>query len=298
MKLVVYRAVIIFLFLGILPTALTAQKSKANASRTPPPPVFTWPNGTKAAVSLTYDDGRATQYKAGGAADQLQAAGLRGTFFVVRDWVVSFALVPRWQEIYRMGHEIGSHSTTHPCNGDPRITNHFTKDQMTAELDGAVGFLKSLTGTAGPFTHAYPCGEVRDDSPYYMNLTPDDHSLVPLVKARFFAARATLPSMPVVPDDDTLPDDILYTVPAPCVDTSASQGIQFLERARKKNGWIVLCFHEIDNTEHEKVIQYLLTHRAEYCVDTFGNMAKYVWDALQNHPTDQTLCPLSKPSHP
>ena len=55
----------------------------AAARRAQAVPRRPWPNGARAAVSLTYDDGLNSQLDC--ALPQLEAAGFRATFFLVQE---------------------------------------------------------------------------------------------------------------------------------------------------------------------------------------------------------------------
>lgn len=72
-----------------------------------------WPNQCKAAVALTYDD--ALGQHVDEVAPALEAAGLRGTFYIP---VGQGAFIPRvddWRTVAKRGHELGNHSLFHPC---------------------------------------------------------------------------------------------------------------------------------------------------------------------------------------
>lgn len=67
---------------------------------------FAWPDGTKAALSLTFDGGYPEHWEL--VAPLLQETGIRGTFFVT---VPSLLDNPEaWKKLAAQGHEIGSHS--------------------------------------------------------------------------------------------------------------------------------------------------------------------------------------------
>ena len=71
-----------------------------------------WPGGKQAAMVLTYDDALPSDLDI--AIPALDAAGLKGTFFLVGD-----ALVPeqieRWRAAAAEGHELGNHTVRHAC---------------------------------------------------------------------------------------------------------------------------------------------------------------------------------------
>ena len=74
---------------------------------------FAWPEGHRAAVSLTYDDAIAAS-DLDVAIPHLDRARLRATFFLMGK-AMSVADVPRWRAAAASGHELGNHTVNHPC---------------------------------------------------------------------------------------------------------------------------------------------------------------------------------------
>ncbi len=77
--------------------------------------VTTWKDDMKGAVSFTFDDGLRGAFEHGAA--ELEAAGLKGTFYIFTDTTIiydgelaSTSLVRTYKEL---GHEIGSHTANH-----------------------------------------------------------------------------------------------------------------------------------------------------------------------------------------
>jgi peptidoglycan/xylan/chitin deacetylase (PgdA/CDA1 family) len=68
-----------------------------------------FPAGASAAVSLSFDDARASQLD---GARMLTEHGLRATFYVLPSGLT--AAPDRWRAVAGSGHELGNHSTTHP----------------------------------------------------------------------------------------------------------------------------------------------------------------------------------------
>jgi hypothetical protein len=93
-----------FVAVSALPLALTSAE---------PPAPFLWPNGAKAAVVLSYDDG--VDVDLDNVAPDLEAAGLRGTFFVPGHSESLAKRLPEWRALAARGHEIGNHAIFHPC---------------------------------------------------------------------------------------------------------------------------------------------------------------------------------------
>jgi peptidoglycan/xylan/chitin deacetylase (PgdA/CDA1 family) len=75
---------------------------------------FRWPDGKKAAVSLSFDDARLSQVDNGLAL--FKKEGVKVTFFVQPSGVEK--RLAGWKQAVADGHEIGNHSLTHPCTGN------------------------------------------------------------------------------------------------------------------------------------------------------------------------------------
>ena len=117
--------------------------------------VTTWPNNKKGAVSLTFDDGCISQLLRGVPA--LNARGLKGTFFLVTgdgsnpDWPDWNA----WRNVAAQGHEIGSHTKTHP-----RLTK-LTPARMQDELVGSKAEIEARIASQECFSFSYPFGNLN-----------------------------------------------------------------------------------------------------------------------------------------
>lgn len=115
-------------------------------------------------VALSFDDGYHEQYL---AAQLLHSLKIRATFFVITGreyWQPSPSeglklLVLRRKEILKkvseMGHEIGSHTSTHPD-----ITK-IGEDRLREELDSSERFLQAVVNN-GNMGMAYPYGRFND----------------------------------------------------------------------------------------------------------------------------------------
>src|SRR5215831_13962008 len=71
---------------------------------------FQWPDGKRVAVSLSFDDARESQVTAGAAL--FKRAGAKATFYVQPPNVQK--RLDGWKAIAAAGHEIGSHTSSHP----------------------------------------------------------------------------------------------------------------------------------------------------------------------------------------
>ena len=78
---------------------------------------FAWPDGKTAAVVLTYDDAMDTHLD--NAAPDLDAASLRGTFFLSGNSDSLARRLPEWRALASRGHELANHAIFHPCLRKP-----------------------------------------------------------------------------------------------------------------------------------------------------------------------------------
>src|SRR5579871_5110270 len=118
---------------------------------------FQWPAGTRAAVSLTFDDARPSQLDRG--LPILDAHGVKATFYVTPANVER--RVDAWAQAAGEGHEIGNHTLSHPCSGNffwarANALEDYTLNRMDADLAAANARVEELLGIT-PQTFAYPC---------------------------------------------------------------------------------------------------------------------------------------------
>jgi len=237
---------------------------------------FAWPQGKRAAVSLTFDDARASQLDAG--LPILNANGIKATFYVSMDGVEK--RLADWKAVAAGGHEIGNHSMRHPCTGNfpwsrQKALEDYTPAQMAAELDQANAKIESLLGVRA-VTYAYPCGQK------YVGRGEHTSSYVPLVAQRFIAGRGWR---------DEGANDPAYCDPAQLMtiefDGLTFEQLKVLVDETVKNGfWLVLCGHDIGPSGRQTTRVDTLRAFCEYArdpatnlwVDTVANVARYVWD--------------------
>jgi peptidoglycan/xylan/chitin deacetylase (PgdA/CDA1 family) len=237
---------------------------------------FAWPQGKRAAVSLTFDDARASQLDAG--IPILNAHGIKATFYVSMDGVNK--RLNDWKAVVAAGHEIGNHSMRHPCTGNftwsrQKALEDYTLAQMAAELDQANSKIEGLLGVH-PVTYAYPCGLK------YVGRGEGTKSYVPLVARRFLAGRGWR---------DEGANDPAYCDPAQLM-TIEFDGLTFeqlkalVDETTKNGFWLVLCGHDIGPGGRQTTRVDTLRAFCEYArdpandlwVDTVANIARYVKD--------------------
>src|SRR5438270_13927441 len=88
---------------------------------------FRWPDGIRAAVTLTFDDARPSQLQR--RLPIRDRHGVRATFYVGPDAVET--RLDSWRRALESGHEIGGHSLTHPCSGNFRFARQNALEDYT-----------------------------------------------------------------------------------------------------------------------------------------------------------------------
>ena len=237
-------------------------------------PTFNWPDGKQVALSLTFDDARASQVE--GGTTLLDRYNVKATFYVVPSSVEK--KLDGWKKAVASGHEIANHSLNHPCSGNfawsrSKALEEYTLERMRQEMMEANSRLKELLGVT-PESFAYPCGQT------FVGRGVDTRSYVPLAASLFVTARGWL---------DEAPNDPAY------VDFAQLTGIEsdgkdfeqilpIIEMARKTGLWVVLAGHEMGKEGAqttrlamlEKLIQYAQNSSHNVWLAPVGTVAKYV----------------------
>ncbi len=258
------------------PGASQENTVAAGSTGTAPRPAvrFVWPEGKRAAVSLSFDDARESQLDVG--MPLLNAYNVKATFYV--SIAPAQKRAAEWQAVLQAGHEIGNHSMRHACTGNypgwtGRALEDYTLTQMAAELDQASAEIEKMLHVR-PVTFAYPCGQK------YVGRGRSVKSYVPLVAERFLAGRGWR---------DEGANDPAFCDPAQLM-TMELDGLTFeqlkalVDQAVQKGQWLVLCGHEIGPGGRQTVRIDTLRAFCAYAqdpknglwVDTVANVARYV----------------------
>lgn len=197
---------------------------------------FTWPEGKKAALSLTFDDARLSNVDVG--TPLFDQHGVKVTFYVVPNGVRQ--RLDQWKKAVEAGHEIGNHTLVHPCSGNfpwarEKALENYTLTSMRRELLTANEEIEELLGVT-PVSFAYSCGQT------YVGRGVETRSYVPLVAELFSSGRGWMNEAGNDPNH---------------ADLAQLQGIEMdgkdfktqikpiLEEAVKNGSWVVLAGHEI-----------------------------------------------------
>ena len=235
---------------------------------------FHWTKGKRVAVSLSFDDARASQVDAG--LPLFDTYGVKVTFYVNPKSLEK--RLAGWKKAAAKGHEIGNHSGSHPCTGNftwsrEHALENYTLAMMEQEMDGANADTERLLGVK-PTTFAYPCGEK------FVGRGAATVSYVPLVAKRFRAGRGFR---------DEAANDPVFCDFAQVLGVD-SDGMSFEEMkeavlsAANTGGWLVLAGHEIGKAGHQTTEAAVLEAFLKYAgdpangiwLDTVDTIARYI----------------------
>jgi peptidoglycan/xylan/chitin deacetylase (PgdA/CDA1 family) len=270
--------------------AVLAVASVATGSPAGPAAPFPWPDGAKAAVVLSYDDG--VDVHLDHAVPDLEAVGLRGTFFVPGHSESLARRLPDWRALAARGHELGNHAIFHPCLRNlpqggrdwvrPEYAlESYTVPRMVDELRAANTTLLALDGET-PRTLGYNCGDT----------TAGGSSYVDAARPLFLAARI---------GEDRIVTDVWaldpMLVPSWMVrGVSGEEMIAFVKGAVDAGGLAVFMFHgvggghsiDISREAHQKLLAWLAANRPAVWTDTFKRVMTHV-TVEQKRPAPASL---------
>lgn len=235
-----------------------------------------WPEGKKAAVVLTYDDGVKSHLQV--AVPQLEARNMRGTFFLFGQTIRS-SDVTEWRNVSSRGHELGNHSIFHPCLQETvaqsssicRSLECYTVKEMLEEISIMNHFLYAIDGKES-YSYAYPCGQYTAGG--------EDYSK-PLIQSGLAKyARGGIGG--IITDIHTLDMSKIpvLSIPEGC---RAEQLTGFVEEIVEQKGLGIFVFHgvggdylAVDEQEHARFLDYLDRHSGEIWITTFSEAMDWI----------------------
>jgi peptidoglycan/xylan/chitin deacetylase (PgdA/CDA1 family) len=256
----------------MLLSAWTLGPVAATLAQDPGGQLFRWPDGKKAAVCLTYDDGIDCHLDV--AAPALERYHFRGTFYIPGHSVSLCERTEEWRALASRGHELGNHTLFHPCDGErfhwvmPEYDlNNYTFDRLMKELRTANTLLKAVDGLEIR-TFAYTCTDY----------TIDGVSFIDSVRILFPAARG---GGPVPESMEEL--DPCYVPSWGVIDPTGDELIAYVKDALARGTMAVFMFHSVGGgylnvsaEAHEKLLEYLHQNRDVIWTDTFLHVMDYV----------------------
>jgi hypothetical protein len=244
---------------------------------------FAWPDGRRAAVSLSYDDALPSQLD--NALPALDQRGLKASFYLVMSAETVRTRLDDWRAAARAGHELGNHSLFHQCSakgpdrewvGPDQDLDAVDVAQMRAQVALASTMLHAIDGSS-EFTYTVPCGDRKARDGDYIEAISDQFLGIKVIGEA------------VVPDMATL-DRAAVPVVAPEGLTGA-QLIALVEDAGRRGTMVNFTFHGIggdylttSKEAHAQLLDFLAAHRDTYWTDTFRNQMRWVRDMQAANP--------------
>ena len=207
---------------------------------------FPWPEGKRFALSMSFDDARATCLD--GGIDLLDAHDVKATFYVLPG--PAQERQAEWRKAAEAGHEMGNHTTSHPCSANfnwippERRTEDWTLKQMEADIDAATQSLESLLGVT-PRSFAYPCGNTL------VGRGQQARTYVPGVAKRFVCGRLFKSEGPVDPQVG----DLSAAFGVDMDEKSFEQLTPYLDVTRERGAWLLLAGHDMCVEKRQGVLE-------------------------------------------
>jgi LPXTG-site transpeptidase (sortase) family protein len=266
-----YASMLLILFLS---TFVNGEISSVRAQAGTSTHTITYFQGNRpGAVSFTFDDGLLTQATTG--ASELNARGLKGTFFVI----TSRGEVPwaTWRSLAAQGHEIASHTVSHQSLPGQSVSD------ITRELSESQSIINQNVYNQSCITIAYPLTETN--------------STVQAIAANYYVAArggwmAGYPNYYQPGQDqygswNTIDFTNVGSMLGDYLDINTNnQELQWFNRAldnsAQRHAWYDIHFHEInDATIFGNILDYVQGKNL-YWIDTFGNIARYMRERLNS----------------
>lgn len=239
---------------------------------------FQWPEGKRAAISLTFDDARHSQITNG--IPLLDQYGVKATFYVSLSRLEQDA--EAWKAAAANGHEIGNHTLTHPCSGnfgfidDERALEDYTLDRMRAELIESNATIEKLLGVT-PVSFAYPCGQK------YVGRGRTLKSYVPLIAEYFHSGRGWMDEWA----NDPAYCDMAQLMGMELDGKDFEQVKQIIDRTLANGGWLVFAGHEISDDGRQTTRMATLRALCEYAKDPANGIWLDSVEAVTRHIHNQ-----------
>jgi peptidoglycan/xylan/chitin deacetylase (PgdA/CDA1 family) len=234
-------------------------------------------NGKQCAVSLTYDD--AIDVDLDHAIPALDSVGLKGTFYLIGSSPAISRRVNEWRLAASHGHELGNHTSFHPCNGQlpgrsfvkpDNDLSRYTVSRMTAEIRMTNTLLNAIDGKTER-TFAFPCGDRKiGDTSYY-----------DMVQKEFIAARGVTSAMQSI-DKVDLHNIDCYGING----QTAEYMIGLVKKAMETHTVLVFLFHgvggghnlNVSSDAHTALLHFLKENEKDIWIAPLLDISKHIAD--------------------
>jgi peptidoglycan-N-acetylglucosamine deacetylase len=247
---------------------------------------FFWPGDKKMALSITFDDARISQIDSGGISI-LDKYDVKGTFYVSPENLAP--QIDGWKKAIENGHEIGNHTTTHPCSvnfgwhGRKTLENYSLTD-IHNDINTANKIISEILGVQ-PLSFAYPCGQT------FVGMGLDAKSYVPVISSMFESGRlySTGTVNPVFCDMAQLPSESLDN-------KSFDEILELIEYAGKRGQWLILTGHDVGEgietgdklISSQKTLEAICKYASDpsngIWIDNVHNIASYINNKRNEKP--------------
>ena len=235
---------------------------------------FDWPDGKRAAISLSFDDARVSHPKVG--KDLFRRLGMPVTYYVLPGPVVQH--LEDWKAIVADGHEIGNHTIYHPCTGNftwsrNKALENYSLASMRQELLAANQQIQELLGVT-PVSFAYTCGNT------FVGRGSDNQSYVPLIAELFESGRGWMNEAANDPGFADLA--LLQGIEMDGKDFAEIKPL--IDQAIENGSWLLLGGHEIGEDGHqttriqmlEELAAYVKSRASEIWIAPVGEVAAHL----------------------
>lgn len=235
---------------------------------------FAWPAGKRAALSLSFDDARRSQIDVG--VPLLNKYEVRATFYL------SFGNMAEredaWRAAAQTGHEMGNHTTNHPCSGNfawsrGKALEDYSLERMEQELLEANDRISDMLQVEAR-TFAFPCGQK------FVGRGEELRSYVPLIAKHFLAGRGFRDEASNAPTFC----DFAQLAGVDCDVAPFEELKVWIDQTIEQGNWLVFAGHDIGRDGKQAVTSATLAALCEYAndpangiwIDTVENIAAYV----------------------
>ncbi|WP_419788509.1 polysaccharide deacetylase family protein [Mucilaginibacter sp. SP1R1] len=223
---------------------------------------------------LSYDDALNSQLNI--AIPQLDSANFKGTFFVCGN--MNQDNIEKWRAVSKKGNELANHTLYHPClstdgKGEPANNSaNYTVYTIMREVSSMNNFLFALDQRKDR-SFAFPCSETTVGGISYL----DSLRKSGLIKY----ARIGGDQNSIITDYASI-DPLQVPSWGVVGKVTADDLVDFVKKVQKNGGIGIFMFHGIGGdylttpaANHKKLLNYLVQHKEEIWVTTFGEAMDY-----------------------
>jgi len=236
-----------------------------------------WPDRCQGAVSLTFDDGVASQLNI--AIPMLDKHGLQATFYVNPRNNYQEQLLP-WRDAAMTGHEIGNHTVSHPCSKNfafiadagRRGLEEMSLDDIEQEIIEAGRRISEVIPEQTAVSYGYTCYQP------FVGRGPTRQSYVPVVAKHCVAGRGRGER-----PNDPRHCDLWYLWSTPCERMTGAELVGLAEQAAAQGRWAILTFHGVNEgnlavaaSDLEELCAHLARHRERLWTSPVATIAQRV----------------------